>query len=181
MLPAMLVIGVACLTTKILLKQDSMFVERLNFMGLESTIHPITKILRRSSIDAIATPIVTLPKCVTFEQVQDLQLNMVDYAVIELASTKLVRVSAIVGLLAELEFGPQKWLDATTDQLTINLDAALDGLTVRRILLPNSLEDMLDWFVINNVEQVLVENRQTTLLQLVERSKLEQFLLKGDR
>ena len=180
MLPAMLVIGLACLTVKVLLRQDSVFIERLHYTGVTANSSSVMRLLQRNTIERVATPLVVLPKYATFGQIQDLHSSMVDYVVVESGDGYgLIRRNKLVTVLQLLDLGPQMWLKEHDTSIHIDLTAALDIVPVQSMDAPASLDAMVDWFRGNSVAQVVIRLPNVAIPRLVQRSSLDGVLQIG--
>ncbi len=178
--PALFVIVFSCLLMRVFFHQESVFVERLSFMGMSSTISPFQRYLRHHTVKPVAEMVLFLPRVVSIERVKDLASSMVDYIVFEIENERrLVRRMAVLDALASLDKGPQLWLVEEGDRLNMDLSLALDSTLVPVISEPSSLEAMLDWFQKTGLPEVLVAVSNTSF-SLVSRHRLDQFLLKSD-
>jgi H+/Cl- antiporter ClcA len=178
--PALFVIVFSCLLMRVFFHQESVFVERLNFMGMSSTISPFQRYLRHHTVKPVAEEVLLLPKVVAIEQVKDLASSMVDYVVFEIENERrLVRRIAVLDTLKTLEEGPQLWLVSEDDRVKMNLSLALESTLVSVIDEPPSLEAMLGWFQETGLPEVLVAVSDSSF-SLVSRHRLDQFLLKSD-
>lgn len=180
--PALFVIVFACLLMRVFFHQESVFVERLSFMGMSSTISPFQRYLRHHTVRPVAEDVLLLPKQVPIEQVKDLASSMIDYVVFEIGNEyRLVRRISVLDTLNALDQGPQLWLVAEGDRVKMDLSLALESTLVPLIDEPSSLEVMLDWFQQYGLPEVLVAVADTSSFSLVSRHHLDQFLLKSDQ
>ncbi|WP_191600944.1 chloride channel protein [Marinomonas algicola] len=179
MLPAMMVIAVSCLVIRILFKQQSLFVERLHYMGLESQLSSSTRFLRQHSIDKVSTPVMLIEPYSNIEQIQDLRSTMVDYVAVKTdkGKFKIVRRNQLLNAFETLELGPQPWIMQKDDVILLDLKRMTEFQSVQVIEIPDSLETMLKWFDRNKIEQALIQLPTTHQLELVEKSKLYHSLL----
>ncbi|RBP81940.1 chloride channel protein [Marinomonas rhizomae] len=179
--PALFVIVFACLLVRVFFHQESVFVERLSFMGMSSTISPFQRYLRQHTVKPVAENVLILPMYVPIEQVKDLASSMVDYAVFKVGDEhRLVRRSAVLEALGMLDQGPQLWLVAEESRMKMDLSLALESSLVPVIDEPASLEAILGWFQKHGLPEVLVAVSASSL-SLVSRHRLDQFLLKSDQ
>lgn len=180
--PALFVIVFACLLMRVFFHQESVFVERLSFMGMSSTISPFQRYLRHHTVKPVAEDVLILPRHVPIEQVKDLASSMVDYIVFEIGNEhRLVRRISILDALNTLDQGPQLWLVAEGDRVKMDLSLALESTLVPVIDEPSSLEAMLGWFQQHGLPEVLVAVADSSSFSLVSRHRLDQFLLKSDQ
>lgn len=181
--PALFVIVLACLLVRVFFHQESVFVERLSFMGMSSTISPFQRYLRHHTVKPVAEDVLIFPRHVPIEQVKDLASSMVDYIVFEIGNEhRVVRRISILDALNTLEQGPQLWLVAEGDRVKMDLSLALESTLVPVIDEPSSLEAMLGWFQQHGLPEVLVAVADSSSsFSLVSRHRLDQFLLKSDQ
>lgn len=180
MLPAMFVIGLSCLCVRVLLKQDSIFVERLHYLGLESKISSVARLLRRHPINNVSTSVICLSARVCFEQLQDLQLSRVVWVAILDGDRALVQKKDVLMLrFFELNAGPQPWLQPSENGTDIDLKAIGDWLSVEMADEVSSLDKILEWLDEKNVSNALVRMQSESQWQLVDRAKLNKVLLSG--
>lgn len=178
--PALFVIVLACLLVRVFFHQESVFVERLSFMGMSSTISPFQRYLRHHTVEPVAEVVLMFPEIVSIERVKDLASSMVDYIAFEHGDgLRLLRRKAVLDTLVTLEQGPQLWLVSEEDEVKMNLSLALDSVLVPVIDEPSSLEVMLTWFQETGLAEVLVSTSNSSY-SLVSRHRLDQFLLKSD-
>lgn len=179
MLPAMLVIGVSCLIIRVLFKQQSIFVERLHFMGMESQISASTRFLRQNSIDSISVPVLQLDRYVSFERIQDLRSIVVDYIVLEQADGQMsiVRRNQLLNAFELLDEGAQPWLIEQGDDIVVDLINMTSFQVIPIVDVSGSLEAMLKWFNEYHIDQALIQLPAIDQFELVEKSKLYHSLL----
>ncbi|MGO2356603.1 MAG: chloride channel protein [Marinomonas foliarum] len=178
--PALFVIVLACLLVRVFFHQESVFVERLSFMGMSSTISPFQRYLRHHTVKPVAEDVLMFPEVVSIERVKDLASSMVDYIAFEHGDElRLLRRKAVLDALIMLDQGPQLWLVSDEDKVKMNLSLALDSVLVPVIDEPSSLESMLTWFQETGLAEVLVSTSSSSY-SLVSRHRLDQFLLKSD-
>lgn len=179
MLPAMMVIALSCLVIRILFKQQSLFVERLHYMGLESQLSSSTRFLRQHSIDKVSTPILLIQQYSNIEQMQDLRSSMVDYVAVKSdeGKFKIARRNQLLNAFETLELGPQPWIVQKNDVILLDLERMAEFQNIQVIEIPDSLEAMLKWFNRNEIDQALIQLPTTNQFELVEKSKLYHSLL----
>lgn len=181
-LPALFVIVFSCLLMRVFFHQESVFVERLSYMGMSSTISPFQRYLRHHTVKPVAEDVLLVSKYVPIEQVKDLASSMLDYVVFEMGNEyRLVKRIAILDALNSLEQGPQFWLVADEERVKMDLSLALESSVVPVIEEPSSLEAMLGWFQQHGLPEVLVAVGDSSSFSLVSRHRLDQFLLKSDQ
>ena len=181
-LPALFVIVFSCLLMRVFFHQESVFVERLSYMGMSSTISPFQRYLRHHTVKPVAEDVLLVSKYVPIEQVKDLASSMLDYVVFEMGNEyRLVKRIAILDALNSLEQGPQFWLVADEERVKMDLSLALESSVVPVIEEPSSLEAMLGWFQQHGLPEVLVAIGDSSSFSLVSRHRLDQFLLKSDQ
>ncbi|PYF78687.1 MULTISPECIES: chloride channel protein [Marinomonas] len=178
--PALFVIVLACLLVRVFCHQESVFVERLSFMGMSSTISPFQRYLRHHTVKPVAEEVLMFPEVVSIERVKDLASSMVDYIAFEHGDElRLLRRKAVLDALIMLDQGPQIWLVSEEDKVKMNLSLALDSVSIPVIDEPSSLEAMLAWFQETGLTEVLVSTSSDSY-SLVSRHRVDQFLLKSD-
>ncbi|MCB5162046.1 chloride channel protein [Marinomonas algarum] len=178
--PALFVIVLSCLLIRVIFHQESIFVERLNFIGMSSSISPFQRFLRHHTIKPVAEPILALSSHASLEQIKDLASSVVDYVAYEKDNEwYLVKRLAVLETLQLLNEGPQPWLTVFHDKISMDIFSALDSTNIKLIQEPNSLEAMLVWFQRTGLNEVLVPLSDTSY-RLVSRHRLDQFLLKSD-
>ena len=178
--PALFVIVLACLFMRVFFHQESVFVERLRFMGVSSNISAFQRYLRHHTIKPVAEEVVLLPMIVPIERVKDLASSMVDYVVFKNEDEwRLVRRIAVLDVVQTLDMGPQKWLVVSNDKVSMSLDKALISSDITVIEEPSSLETVLSWFQKTGQSDVLVSLPGSSFC-LVSRHRLDQFLLEND-
>ncbi|NVK74170.1 MAG: chloride channel protein [Oceanospirillaceae bacterium] len=179
--PALFVVVLACLLMRVFFHQESVFVERLSYMGMSSTVSPFQRYLRHHTVKPVAEDVLLLPQYVPIEQVKDLASSMIDYVVFKIGNEHhLVRRVAILDALSKLDQGPQLWLAAEGDSVKMDFSLALESTFVPVIDEPSSLEQMLGWFQKHGLPEVLVTVTASSF-SLVSRNRLDQFLLKSDQ
>ncbi len=174
MLPAMLVIGVSCLIIRILFRQQSIFVERLHFTGIETQISSATRFLRQHSVQSISLPVIQLDRYMSFERIQDLSSSVVDYIVLKQLDGQMgiLHRNQLLHAFECLERGPQPWLIDQGDCISLDVLNMVSFDVIPTVDVPDSLEAMLKWFNKHRFDQVLVQLPATDRLELVEKSKL---------
>ncbi|WP_235075958.1 chloride channel protein [Marinomonas profundimaris] len=179
-IPALFVVVLACLLARGIFHQESVFVERLSYIGMSSTISPFKRYLRHHTVKPVSEDVLILPSCVPVEQVKELAASMVDYVAFESDDEwRLVRRDAVLDALQTLEFGPQLWFVVSEDKALMDLLLAVESNIVPLIEEPSSLEVMLNWFQQTGSLEVLVAQSGASF-SLVSRHRLDQFLLKND-
>lgn len=180
LLSAMLVVGLSCLMVRVVLLQDSVFVEQLKFAGLKAKIGPVTRHLRNYAVRHCALAVMRSPELISYDRIKDFQSSMVEYLVLESSSGyKLLPKEQIDGLLDNLDLGPQVWWVDSEENRLIAMARASEPAAVECIDEPESLEAMIDWFRTHRTEQVLIRSSGDKKISLVQRRLLDQFLLKG--
>ena len=178
--PALFVVVFSCLFMKVFFHQESIFVERLSYMGMISTINPLQRYLRHHTIQPVAESVVLLSSYPTLEQVKNLASNMLEYVVFEREGRyHFIRQSALFDKLHTLNFGPQPWLMIVNDDLSMDLTQVEPSNFIQTIESPSSLEAILVWFQKTKESEVLVSTSDGTF-SLVSRHRLDQFLLQDD-
>ncbi|WP_227803940.1 chloride channel protein [Marinomonas profundi] len=178
--PALFVIVLACLLMRVFFHQESVFAERLSYMGMSSNISPFQRYLRHHTVKPVAEAVLLLPASVPLEQVKDLASNVIDYVIFESDGRwQFVRRVALLDALQTLDVGPQSWLSIADDEVTMNLSLALESTAIPLIDEPSSLEAMLSWFQKTGLPEVLVSLSGSSF-GLVSRHRLDQFLLKSE-
>jgi H+/Cl- antiporter ClcA len=178
--PALFVIVLSCLLMRVFFHQESVFAERLSYMGMSSNISPLQRYLRHHTVKPVAEDVLVLPVNLPLEQVKDLASSVVDYAIFQLEGEwRLIRRVALLDALQTLEFGPQPWLVSDEEKISMNLAFALESTYIPLIDEPASLEAMLSWFQKTGLSEVLV-SLSASSFSLVLRHRLDQFLLKND-
>ncbi|WP_235963562.1 chloride channel protein [Marinomonas colpomeniae] len=175
--PALFVIVLACLLTRVFFHQESVFAERLSYIGMVSSINPFQRYLRQHTVKPVAEDVLLLSAQLPLEQVKGLALSVVDYAVFKhVEKWYLVRRSALLDTLQTLEFGPQPWLVIEGERVLMDLTTALESTPIQLIDEPDSLEAVLSWFQTTGLPEVLVSLPDDCFC-LVSRQRLDQFLL----
>ncbi|MBM6551370.1 chloride channel protein [Marinomonas ostreistagni] len=178
--PAILIIVVTCTAVRLLLHQDSIFVERMNALGLVSEWSPVQRVLRQHDIRGVATRIEIIPELLHFERVRDLASSMIDYGAIQKDERYIiVSVSEMLEKLQELDVGPQPWLTAKDDRQAMDVLQAVVGKPVQVVDSTLSLAELLSWLHEHEQHQVLVNFTQSQELWLVTSKQLDHMLLKG--
>ncbi|WP_262368461.1 chloride channel protein [Marinomonas sp. IMCC 4694] len=178
--PALFVIVLACLLMRVFFHQESVFVERLTYMGMASSVSPFQRFLRHHTIKPVADPVQTLSVCTSLERVKDLASSMLDYVAYKNEGTWfLARRLVVLEALKTLDLGPQPWLVIDDEKVSMDLFKALDSSVIPSIEEPLSLEAMLAWFQATGLSEALVPLSGASL-GLVSRHRLDQFLLKSD-
>ncbi|MBR7888612.1 chloride channel protein [Marinomonas sp. A79] len=178
--PALFVIVLSCLLIRVFFHQESVFVERLHFMGMMTNMSPFQRFLKHHTIKPVAESVLVLPTFTPIERVKDLASNMIDYVVYEKDSQwRLVRRLAVLDALQTLDAGPQPWLIVLEEGVAMDVSRAADSTPVSVIEEPASLEDMLSWFQKTGLSEVIVPLPNSSF-RLVSRHRLDQFLLKSD-
>jgi H+/Cl- antiporter ClcA len=178
--PALFVIVLVCLLMRVLFHQESIFVERLSYIGMSSSINPLQRYLRHHSVQPVAEEVVVFSALVSFEQVKDLASSMVDFVAFKHEDEwRLVRRNSILEVFDTLRFGPQIWLVAIDDDVLVDLSKAVESAPVTLIEDPSSLEVVLSWFQKTGSSEVLVSILGSSF-SLVSRHRLDRFLLESD-
>lgn len=177
--PALFVIVLSCLFAKTLLGQESIFIERLDHMGVSATISAFQRHLRRQKVAPVAEPVVLIPHLLPIEQVKDFAASVLNYVVFEHhGQWYLLHCNAILDVLQKLNDGPQPWLEVSPENKNcINIKLALDCQAINCLQEPDSLETMLNWFQRSAQTEVLVQLSDDGYC-LVRRHRLDEFLLK---
>ncbi|REG81285.1 H+/Cl- antiporter ClcA [Marinomonas pollencensis] len=179
--PAMLVIVLSCLIMRLLLRQESAFVQRLKYVGLSSSMSPFKRYLQHHTVMSVAEPVVVLPAHESIERLKDLGSSVVDYVAFEVSGQwMLARREAVLSALQSIHLGPSPFLVVDGEQVLMDLSKALDCTPSMAIPEPTSLEKMLSWFQASGRADVLIEVRRTEKMCLVSRRQLDQFLLKDN-
>lgn len=179
--PAMLVIVLSCLIMRLLLKQESAFVQRLHYFGLASSISPFQRYLRHHNVQSVAEPVTVLPAHVSIEQLKDLGSSVVDYVAFEVEGEwRLSRRENAIDALQSINDGPPIWLVVDDNKVLMDLSRALECVSSSLLTEPTSLERMLAWFQASGRSEVLVRLKQSGRICLVTRRQLDQFLLKDN-
>lgn len=178
--PALFVIVLACLLARVFFHQESMFVERLNYIGMATSINPLQRYLRHYTVKPVAEDVVLLAAQLPLERVKDLALSVVDYAIFEhVGAWYLVRRNFLLDALQALDFGPQSWLVVDDGVVLMDLTKACESASIQLIDEPASLEMILSWFQKTGLSEVLVALPDASFC-LVSRQRLDQFLLKSE-
>lgn len=180
-LPAMLVIVLSCVLMR-LFRQDSAFVQRLNFFGLSSTLSPFKRYLRHHTVQSIAEPVVVLPEHVSMELLKNLGPTMVEYVAFHSSENgwMIARREAVQGALQSIDLGPPTFLVVDDGHVLMNLMVALDGTSAALIEEPKSLESLFFWFQQKGCTEALIDIEHSGTVCLVSRRRLDQFLLKDN-
>ncbi|MEO9275956.1 chloride channel protein [Marinomonas sp. 5E14-1] len=178
--PALFVIVLSCLLTRVFFHQESVFTERLSYIGMVSSINPLQRYLRQHTVKPVAEDVLLISAQRPLERVKDLALSVVDYAAFEQAGEwYFVRRNSLLEALQTLDFGPQPWLVTDGEKVLMDLTKAVEFLPIQRIDEPASLEIILNWFQTTELSEVLVSLSDNSLC-LVTRQRLDQFLLKSE-
>ncbi|MEP7731487.1 chloride channel protein [Marinomonas primoryensis] len=179
-IPALFVVVLACLLMRVFFHQESVFVERLSYIGMSSTISPFQRYLRHHTVKPVSEDIVLLPARVPLEQAKNLASSMVDYIAFESdGDWHLVHRISVLDALQTLDLGPQLWLVFIDDIAVMDLSLTLASNIVPLIDEPSSLESMWHWFQKTDSVEVLVALSDSSFRR-VSRHRLDQFLLKSD-
>lgn len=179
-IPALFVVVLACLLMRVFFHQESVFVERLSYIGMSSTISPFQRYLRHHTVKPVSEDIVLLPARVPLEQAKNLASSMVDYIAFESdGDWHLVHRISVLDSLQTLDLGPQLWLVFIDDIAVMDLSLTLESNIVPLIDEPSSLESMWHWFQKTDSVEVLVALSDSSFRR-VSRHRLDQFLLKSD-
>ena len=178
--PALLVIVLSCLLVRVLFHQESIFVERLKFMGMSSSINPFRRHLRHHKVTSVSESVLFCSQNPSLERIKDLASNVVNYVVFT-SHDKFywVHTSAVLDALQTLEAGPQAWLDVENETDVMDLSRAVSAEEVALIDEPPSLEVLLNWFQETRRNEVLIRFSKQSY-GLVSKHKLDQFLLKNE-
>lgn len=178
--PAILVIVMSCTVVRLLFNQDSIFVERMNAMGLVSEWSPVQRLLRQHDVRSVASKIEIFPELLQLERVRDLASNMIDYVAIQKGADHfIVSVSEMVEKLNELDLGPQRWLMEDQERQAMDVLHAVSSAKVSVLDASLSLAELLSWLHRHEQHQVLVSFAQQQELWLVTSRQLDQMLMKG--
>jgi len=178
--PALFVIVLSCLLTRVFFHQESVFVERLSYIGMGSSINPLQRYLRQHTVKPVSEPVLSLSAQLPLEQVNDLALSVVNYAVFKHAEKwHLVRRTLLLETLQTLNFGPQSWLIVDDEKVLMDLTKAVESTPISLIDEPASLETILNWFQTTGLSEVLVALPDNSFC-LVFRHRLDQFLLEEE-
>ena len=178
--PALFVIVLSCLLTRVFFHQESVFVERLSYIGMGSSINPLQRYLRQHTVKPVSEPVLSLSAQLPLEQVNDLALSVVNYAVFKHAEKwHLVRRTLLLETLQTLNFGPQSWLIVDDEKVLMDLTKAVESTPISLIDEPASLETILNWFQKTGLSEVLVALPDNSFC-LVFRHRLDQFLLEEE-
>ncbi|MFD1384112.1 chloride channel protein [Rhodanobacter aciditrophus] len=177
--PAIFVIVLSCTAIRLLFNQDSIFVERMNALGLVSEWSPVQRLLRQQDLRNVAQKVKVLPAILPLERIRDLASNMVDYVAIKAGDAYfLVSAPEMLDKLKQLDLGPQAWLASDGDQQGMDVLMALQGKEVRVIDSSMPLPDLINWLHKNNQSQVLVQYVDAGSFWLVTSHQLNQMLFK---
>ncbi len=177
--PAIFVIVLSCTAIRLLFNQDSIFVERMNALGLVSEWSPVQRLLRQQDLRNVAQKVKVLPAILPLERIRDLASNMVDYVAIKTGDAYfLVSAPEMLDKLKQLDLGPQAWLASDGDQQGMDVLMALQGKEVKVIDSSMPLPDLINWLHKNNQSQVLVQYVDAGSFWLVTSHQLNQMLFK---
>ncbi|WP_231908882.1 chloride channel protein [Marinomonas sp. TW1] len=178
--PALFVIVLACLLLRVVFHQESIFTERLKFMGMASSISPFRRHLRQHKVSSVSDDALILPVKIPLEQVKDLASSMVNYAVFETdGHWYWVHRAHILEALQNLDVGPQPWLRFDQGVGVMDLRLAVVSEAILQIDEPSSLEALLSWFQESRQNDVLIR-LPNAIYGVVSKHRLDQFLLKHD-
>ena len=178
--PALFVIVFSCLFMKVFFHQESIFVERLSYMGMISAINPLQRYLRHQTVRPVAQEVVFFSRSPSLEQVKNLASSMLECVVFEeKGHYYLTRKTVLLDALSTLNSGPQPWLLESDNGLSMDLTQATSSHLISLIEEPTSLEAMLVWFQKTKEPDVLV-SASDGAFSLVSRHRLDQFLLQDD-
>ncbi|WP_392386564.1 chloride channel protein [Marinomonas primoryensis] len=179
-IPALFVVVLACLLMRVFFHQESVFVERLSYIGMSSTISPFQRYLRHHTVEPVSEDIVLLPVRVPLEQAKNLASSMVNYIAFESdGEWHLVHRISVLDALQTLDLGPQLWLVFIDDIAVMDFSLTLESNVVPLIDEPSSLESMWHWFQKTDSVEVLVALSDSSFRR-VSRHRLDQFLFKSD-
>ncbi|GAB3488332.1 chloride channel protein [Marinomonas epiphytica] len=177
--PALFVIVLSCLLSKLMLKQESIFVSRLSYMGLSGTFTSIRRYLRHQAVAPLSDPVQKLKCPLPLERMKSLAATMVEYCAYEKDGRwHIVKRSSLLEVLESLAVGPQPWLAPVDDSLGVDIGLATQVQTITCIEEPESLETMLAWFQQHASAQVLILSKDSTMC-LLSRRQLDEALLEG--
>ncbi|SBS24529.1 H(+)/Cl(-) exchange transporter ClcA [Marinomonas aquimarina] len=178
--PAILVIVISCTVVRLLFNQDSIFVERMNDLGLVSEWSPVQRLLRQHDVRSVANKVELFPELLQLERVRDLASSMIDYVVIQKDGEHfIVSVSEMVEKLKGLDLGPQPWLMEDQGRQAMDVLCAVSSTQVSAVDASLSLAELLSWLHRHEQHQVLVSFAQQQELWLVTSRQLDQMLMKG--
>ncbi|WP_245546160.1 chloride channel protein [Marinomonas posidonica] len=178
--PALFVIVLSCLLLRVVFHQESIFVERLKFMGMASSISPFRRHLRQHKVSSVSDAALLLPVKIPLEQVKDLASSVVNYVAFEADGCWYwVHRSHVLDALQNLDFGPQPWLGFDQGVGMMDLRLAVASEAILQIDEPSSLEALLDWFQETRQNDVLIRLPNATYC-VVSKHHLDHFLLKHD-
>jgi Chloride channel protein EriC len=176
--PAMFVIVLSCLITKLIFRQDSVFVERLNYLGLSSVLNPIERQLRSHTIEPVADPAISVSNVAKFEQIKDFASNMIDYVyVCKGGQWYEISVSELLTKMSLLEYGPQPWLKPLGGELGLCTDEMLISPIIE-VEEMESLIKLLSIFKETSANKLLINLKKSDQLCVVTRQRLDEFFLK---
>ncbi|TDO98334.1 chloride channel protein [Marinomonas balearica] len=176
--PAMFVIVLSCLLTKLLFKQDSVFIERLNYLGLSSVSSPMEKQLRSHIVEPVAHSAIVISNVVKFEQIKDFASNMIDYVYVSRSGQWYeIPVSELLSKMSALDFGPHPWLKPCDEVLGLSTDE-MSAVLIVEIEEPDSLMKLRSIFKETSADKLLIDLKQSNQLCVVTRKRLDEFFLK---
>ena len=178
--PALFVIVLACLFTRVFFHQESVFVERLSYTGMASSVSPLQRYLRQHTVKPVAEEVLLLSAQTPLEQVKDLGLSVVDYVVFEHAGQwYFVRRVLLLEALKNIDVETQPWLVVDDQKVLMDLTKVVESTPIQLIDKPASLETILSWFQTTGMSEVLVSTSDSSF-SFVSRYRLDQFLLEDD-
>lgn len=167
-LPAMLVIGISCVLTRVVLKQDSVFIERLKNHNLSLQNH-MNRLLSHYDIEQLTSPLLTLQNSIKYDALIDLKLDSYEYTAIETEwGYALVKSENIKHIQTNEE---------NKNQL-IQLDKALKPKFVQIFEKPVSMQQAIVDFKVNNSPFALIKTSKDGTIRLLDRNKVTQSKLK---
>ena len=176
-LPAMFVIGIACVFARTVLKQNSVFVERLKKQRLYIKT-PHERLWQYQDIDILTQPLERISTLVSWSQIEKLQLSMIEYAIIQReAYFALVKVESITDLLKMSDNNDLK-NNKDNEQEFIDLLNVLDSMIIQLFTKAESLENAAKHLTLSDTPFVLIEGSHNSEIRLLKRQHFDQFLLK---
>ncbi|MCV2401258.1 chloride channel protein [Marinomonas sp. C2222] len=177
--PALFVIVLVCLVMRVVFHQESIFVERLQYIGMASTVSPLQRYLRQHTVKPVAEDVLVLPMLSSLELVKDLASSVVDYVAFEKdGDWHLVKRILVLEALDTMNEGPQAWMATENGKLFMDLSLAVESIKAPVIEEPSSLDEMMTWFQKTANRYALVSFSPS--FRLVSRQRLDQFLLEED-
>jgi hypothetical protein len=177
MLPSLVVITLSCLITRLVLHQDSVFVERLHAMGMVSSWDPVQKLLRHSDLRSLCESVVQLPRLAPPERLREINASMIDFVLIEhLGQTSVTGREELLSVFEQWRLGPQPWL--SNDDQEVQLDLARMGSwqSVLVVPAPDTPAEALALMNRHHCDRLVLQFEQG--LGLVSRYQIDKLLLK---